>query len=78
MTPAQALHAATAGGAAVLRRTDVGRLSPGARGDLAVLDAPSHLHLAYRPGSRVVAQTWLAGTPVGTPPVTPGGSSRAV
>jgi len=50
MTPAEALWAATAGGAAALRRTDVGHLQPGARADLAVLDAPSYRHLAYRPG----------------------------
>jgi imidazolonepropionase len=50
MTPAEALWAATAGGAAALRRQDVGHLAPGARADLAVLDAPSYRHLAYRPG----------------------------
>jgi imidazolonepropionase len=50
MTPAEALWAATAGGAAALRRTDVGALRPGARADLAVLEAPSYRHLAYRPG----------------------------
>jgi imidazolonepropionase len=50
MTPAEALLAATAGGAAALRRDDVGSLRPGARADLTVLDAPSYLHLAYRPG----------------------------
>jgi imidazolonepropionase len=50
MTPAEALWAATAGGAAALRRPDVGHLGPGARADLAVLDAPSHRYLAYRPG----------------------------
>jgi imidazolonepropionase len=50
MTPAEALWAATAGGALALRRTDIGRLAPGARADLAVIDAPSYLHLAYRPG----------------------------
>jgi imidazolonepropionase len=50
MTPAEALWAATAGGAAALHRTDVGHLRPGARADLAVLDAPSYRHLAYRPG----------------------------
>jgi imidazolonepropionase len=54
MTPAEALWAATAGGAAALRRTDVGHLAPGARADLAVLDAPSFLHLAYRPGVPLV------------------------
>lgn len=55
MTPAQALWAATAGGARALRRDDVGVLVPGARADLAVLDAPSHLHLAYRPGVPIVS-----------------------
>ena len=63
MTPAEALWSATVGGAAALRRTDVGRLVPGTRADLAVLDAPSYVHLAYRPGVPLVAQTWRAGHP---------------
>ncbi|TQM43553.1 imidazolonepropionase [Pseudonocardia cypriaca] len=50
MTPAEAVWAATAGGAAALRRDDVGRLGVGARADLCVLEAPSYRHLAYRPG----------------------------
>lgn len=50
MTPVEALRAATAGGAASLRRDDIGHLGVGARADLAVLQAPSHEHLAYRPG----------------------------
>lgn len=50
MTPTEAVWAATAGGARALRRDDVGRLSCGARADLAVIDGPSHVHLAYRPG----------------------------
>jgi len=50
LTPAEALWAATAGGAAALRRNDVGQLRVGARADLALLDAPSYRHLAYRPG----------------------------
>jgi imidazolonepropionase len=50
MTPDEALWAATGGGARALRRDDVGRIAPGARADLTVLDAPSRLHLAYRPG----------------------------
>ena len=54
MTSAEALWAATAGGAAALRRPDVGHLAPGARADLAVLDAPSFRHLAYRPGVPLV------------------------
>ena len=50
MTAAEALVAATVGGARALRREDVGRIAVGSRADLAVLDAPSHDHLAYRPG----------------------------
>lgn len=63
LTPAEAVTAATAGGAAALGRTDVGRLEVGARADLAVLEAPSHVHLAYRPGVPLVAQTWVGGRP---------------
>jgi imidazolonepropionase len=50
MTPGEAVWAATAGAARSLRRDDIGHLVPGARADLTVLDAPSHVHLAYRPG----------------------------
>ncbi|MFV0463164.1 MAG: imidazolonepropionase [Nostocoides sp.] len=50
MTPAEALWAATAGGARALRREDAGRIAVGMPADVTVLDAPSHLHLAYRPG----------------------------
>ena len=50
MTPAEALWAATAGGAAALRRSDIGAVRVGSRAELAVLQAPSYLHLAYRPG----------------------------
>ncbi|MCX5382040.1 imidazolonepropionase [Streptomyces sp. NBC_00083] len=64
MTPDEALWSATAGGAAALRRTDIGRLSPGARADLAFLDAPSHVHLAYRPGVPLVSEVWRAGRTV--------------
>ncbi|KRC48954.1 MULTISPECIES: imidazolonepropionase [unclassified Nocardioides] len=61
MTPAEAVWAATAGGAQALGRTDVGVLAPGKRADLVLLDAPSHLHLAYRPGVPIIARTWRAG-----------------
>lgn len=64
MTPDEALWSATAGGAAALRRTDVGHLSPGARADLAFLDAPSHVHLAYRPGVPLVGEVWRTGSRV--------------
>ncbi len=61
MTPAEATYAATAGGAAALDRNDIGRLVPGARADLVLLDAPSHVHLAYRPGVPLVLATWVGG-----------------
>lgn len=50
MTPSEAVVAATRGGARALRRDDIGRVEVGARADLAVLDAPNHLHLSYRAG----------------------------
>lgn len=50
MTPAEALWSATAGGAAALARTDVGALSVGAKADLTIIDGPSYVQLAYRPG----------------------------
>ena len=68
LSPAQALFAATVGSAKSLRRTDIGRLVPGNRADLTVLDAPSYLHLAYRPGvpiARSLDLTASGGTPAG-------------
>src|SRR6476469_2887632 len=64
MTPAEAVHAATLRGAQALDREDVGALVPGRRADLMVLDAPTHVHLAYRPGVPLVRGTWMAGRPV--------------
>jgi len=64
MSPAEAVQAATAGGAAALDRGDIGALIPGRRADLVLLDAPSHVHLAYRPGVPLVAGVWSAGRPV--------------
>ncbi len=61
MTVEEALLAATAGGAAALRRDDVGRLSPGARAHAVVLDASSYVDLVYRPGVPLVAATMKAG-----------------
>jgi len=44
-----------------LRRTDVGVLRPGARADVQVLDAPSVVHLAYRPGVPLAWAVWRRG-----------------
>ncbi len=57
MTSDQALQAATLGGAAALGRTDIGRLTPGAKGHAVILDAPSHHHFAYQPGQNLIRQT---------------------
>jgi imidazolonepropionase len=54
MTPAEALRAATAGGATALGRTDIGEIALGNYADLAFLRAPSYVHLAYRPGVPLV------------------------
>jgi imidazolonepropionase len=61
MTIEEALLAATVGGAGALRRDDLGRLAPGARGDVAILDAPHYAHLVYRPGVPLVAETIIGG-----------------
>lgn len=58
MTPAEALWSATAGGAQALRRVDVGALSVGARADFSVLDAPTYVHLAYRPGVPLIKEAF--------------------
>jgi imidazolonepropionase len=62
MTPAEAMYAATAAGATALRRKDIGVIAPGMRADLVVLDAPSYVHLAYRPGVPLLTQVWQAGS----------------
>lgn len=61
MTAVEAIQAATLGGAAALRRTDIGRLTPGSRADLHVLEAPSHTHLIYQPGVPLTATTLVGG-----------------
>jgi imidazolonepropionase len=61
MTVEEAVSAATLGGARALRRDDVGRLAPGARADVAILEAASYADLVYRPGVPLVAATISAG-----------------
>jgi len=69
----EAVWAATCGGASALGRDmgadAVGSLRVGGRADLQVLDAPSVVHLAYRPGVPLTAAVWRRGTR--TPPVVP-------
>ncbi len=57
MTIDEAIQAVTLGGAAALRRDDIGRLTPGSAGHAVILDAPSHHHLAYRPGVPLIRHT---------------------
>ncbi|MFY9330425.1 MAG: imidazolonepropionase [Candidatus Nanopelagicales bacterium] len=61
MTPAEAVWASTAGGAAALQRDDIGIIAPGARADLQSLAAANHIHLAYRPGVPLTTGVWVAG-----------------
>jgi imidazolonepropionase len=65
-TVEEAVHAATAGGAAALRRSDIGNLAIGSRADIAILKSPSYIHLAYRPGADLVETTLKAGRKVKT------------
>lgn len=80
MTPDEAVWSATMGGAHALRRGDVGHLGIGARADAVLLDAPSHVHLSYRPGVNLIAAVWRAGVrvPIGPPGTAPptGGDAR--
>ncbi len=65
-TVEEAVHAATAGGATALRRSDIGNLAIGSRADIAILKSPSYIHLAYRPGADLVETTLKAGRKVKT------------
>lgn len=66
MTVDESLFAATMGGAIALRRDDVGHLSTGARANFALLNAPSYIHLAYRPGVPLISTTWKDGNVIFT------------
>jgi imidazolonepropionase len=60
----QAVWSATRGGALALRDETRGALRVGMRADFAILDAPNHLFLAYRPGVPLVAATYVGGKKV--------------
>jgi imidazolonepropionase len=66
LTVDEALFAATMGGAISLRRDDVGHLSIGANADFALLNAPTYIHLAYRPGVPLISTTWKDGNVIFT------------
>ena len=51
----EAVRAASEGGARALRRSDIGHLRPGARGDLVVLAGEHWVDLAYHPGMPLIA-----------------------
>ena len=51
----EAVAAATIGGARSLALDDVGHLATGAAADLLAIDAPSPVHLAYRPGVNLIS-----------------------
>ena len=63
LSPAEALSACTVNAAHVLGRGGtVGRLAPGYRADVVLLDAPDWRYLAYHLGGRLVDEVVLAGT----------------
>ena len=61
MTIEEAIWAATAGGAAALRRHDIGRITPGARADLIILNTSQPIDFVYRPGTPLIATTIVEG-----------------
>jgi imidazolonepropionase len=61
LSPAEALGAVTVNAAHVLGRSDRGRIAPGYRADLTLLDAPDWRYLAYHLGGDLVALTVAGG-----------------
>lgn len=61
LTPDEALYAATRGGAAALRRDDVGSLQVGKRCDFVVLSAASRTELPYHFGVNLVGDVVVGG-----------------
>ncbi|MGI8998565.1 MAG: imidazolonepropionase [Candidatus Limnocylindria bacterium] len=67
LTVTEALAAATAGGAAALRRTDIGSLRPGMAADLVAWDAEHEGAFALRLGDVRPLRTWIGGVEVDAP-----------
>lgn len=61
MTPAEAVWAATKGGAMALKRDDIGWLGVGAKADFVILKESNYAHLAYRPGVNLISEVWQTG-----------------
>jgi imidazolonepropionase len=64
MTIDEAIWAATAGGAAALRRSDIGHITPGAQADLIILNTTQPIDFVYRPGVPLISTTIVDGEPV--------------
>lgn len=60
----EAIWSATKGGALALGDSGRGELKVGSRADFVLLDAPSYVHLAYRPGVNLINATYVAGQAV--------------
>ena len=58
MTPSEALWSATKGGAISLGSPVLGNFEVGSTAHVVELDAPNHVHLAYRPGVNLVRTVW--------------------
>jgi imidazolonepropionase len=61
LSPAEALAAMTVNAAHVLGLADRGRVAPGFRADVTLLDAPDWRYLAYHLGADIVAGSMVAG-----------------
>jgi imidazolonepropionase len=66
LTPEEAVWAATRGGALAVGEEDKGRVVGGAVADLVVLDAPSYLHIPYRPDGDLVWRVVKSGRVIET------------
>ncbi|MFZ0665984.1 MAG: imidazolonepropionase [Acidimicrobiales bacterium] len=61
MSVEEAVTAATRGGAAALRRHDIGHLAVGARADMVVIDGDHWVDIAYHPGMDVIGHVVKGG-----------------